>query len=103
MPFREGTKLKPDGYSILVDPDGPTVECDLLQCVHCGSQFPIPRSGDPHVRGFCWKCSGPVCGELCAECVPNEIQLENLEAGMASRTPSTKVHSFVQKLWTPGG
>lgn len=54
------------------------VEVFLVQCVHCGGQFPpVPSKG----RGYCMKCGGPVCGRGCAKCVPEDLLLENMEKG----------------------
>ena len=51
-----------------------------LQCVHCGGHWQC-RPGSGNVRGYCWRCNGPVCGPACAECVPVEQRLEQMEAG----------------------
>jgi hypothetical protein len=75
--------MKEKGTIIVVDPgaDRPLDEFATGQCCHCGGHFPI-RPGSGTVRGFCFKCAGPVCGPACAgKCVPAELQLENLEAG----------------------
>lgn len=59
----------PDGYIQIVG-DGPTVEHDTLQCVHCGGHF-IVRRGSGTRRGFCMKCNGVTCGGAnCWECRP---------------------------------
>lgn len=70
------------GLLVFHDPeaDRPILEVKTLQCVHCGGHFPVcPGSG--RVRGFCQRCCGPVCGPGCAECVPTDLLLENLERG----------------------
>jgi hypothetical protein len=81
--MRRGTRLAPNGYMVLSDPDKGLVEADTLQCVHCGAHFRLaPGSGN--VRGFCgfcMRCNGPICGPRCRRCVPMEQQLENMEAG----------------------
>ncbi len=82
------------GVGTLIDPgsDKPIAEIGFLGCVHCGGQFPAPRFGmSPEDkasrigRGFCMNCNGYICGKGCAECVPLEQYLSNLEQG---RDPS---------------
>ena len=71
------------GLATYVDPgsDKPFLEIGTLQCCHCGGHWlPIPGSGK--VRGFCQRCNGFVCGPGCAECVPMEQYLENMEKGV---------------------
>lgn len=70
------------GYVAIVDPgsDKPILEARTLQCVHCGGHW-VPRPGSGIERGFCTRCNGPVCGRGCAECVPAEQMLENIEQG----------------------
>lgn len=70
------------GRVTLTDPgsDRPLLEAATLQCCHCGGHF-APRPGSGTVRGFCTRCMGPVCGPGCAECVPAEQLLTNLETG----------------------
>jgi hypothetical protein len=63
------------GGTILVN--GEEVAC-TLQCCHCGGHW-IPVRGSKTVRGFCFRCNGPICGPCCVECVPAERQLEILE------------------------
>ena len=91
------------GLVTIVDPgsDRPLLEQKMLQCCHCGGQFPhCPGSGK--IRGFCMNCNGPVCGPGCAECVPTEQYLDNLERG---REPNFKpVFSSLSgaTMWLPG-
>lgn len=70
------------GYIVINDPgsDIPILEVDTLQCVHCGGQW-FPRPGSGTIRGYCQNCAGPVCGPGCAECVPTDLYLENMEKG----------------------
>lgn len=70
------------GVIIIADPgsDRPLLETKTLQCVHCGGHW-IPLPGSGRVRGFCQRCMGPVCGPGCAECIPEEQMLENIEKG----------------------
>ena len=70
------------GEITISDPgsDKPLSTEATLQCVHCGRHFRL-QPGSGRVRGFCSRCNGPVCGPDCAECVPAEQQLENMEAG----------------------
>lgn len=69
------------------------------QCCHCGAQWParplkpilktytaleaqfLEQQGKK-MRGWCSRCNGPVCGPACAECVPQERLLENMEQGL---------------------
>lgn len=70
------------GLITLADPgaDRPLAEVKTLQCVHCGGHW-YPRPGSGRVRGWCMNCNGVVCGPGCAECVPVEVYLENMEKG----------------------
>lgn len=70
------------GLITISDPgsDSPISEVMTLQCKHCGGHF-YPRPGSGRVRGWCMNCNGPVCGPSCAECVPVEQYLENMEKG----------------------
>lgn len=77
--------------------DKPTLEAMTLACVHCGGHFPAKaavnnevygaeqavkmRDAGKTMRGFCMNCNGPICGPDCAECVPLEQFLENIEHG----------------------
>lgn len=85
--MREGREA---GRVTLIDPgsDKPILEFGMVSCVHCGGQFPQPKFGtSPQEkatrvgRGYCQNCNGYVCGKSCAECVPLEQYLENMEAG----------------------
>ncbi len=74
--------MRESGRIILADPGGdkPILEAATLQCAHCGKHWiVVPGSG--RVRGFCMRCNGPICGPKCAECLPAEKQIENIEAG----------------------
>jgi hypothetical protein len=83
---------KEAGLLTIIDPgsDKPLLEVASLQCVHCGCHW-VPQPGSGKVRGFCTRCHGPVCGPGCAECVPTEQLLENLEAGRELHFRPTKV------------
>ena len=65
----KATVRRPAGYVTIVG-DGPVIERDTLQCVHCGFHWMvIPGSG--RRRGWCMKCNGPSCGaEECMACRP---------------------------------
>jgi hypothetical protein len=78
MPFNKTEA----GLIVVSDPgsDKPLLEVPTLQCVHCGGHW-VPQSGSGRVRGFCQRCMGPICGPGCAECVPVEQYLENMEKG----------------------
>lgn len=60
-------------------------EVEFVRCVHCGRHHAVRQSiaalalGRP-VLGFCARCNGVHC-PACAKCVPNERQLDNIEAG----------------------
>lgn len=67
---------------------GRVVKYGMSGCVHCGGQFPTPRMGTSDEdkatrvgRGFCQNCNGYVCGKGCAECIPVDLLLENMEKG----------------------
>ena len=69
------------GLIIISDPEkSRPIEIATLQCVHCGAHWKV-QPGSGKRRGFCSRCNGPVCGPKCAECVPAEQQLENMEQG----------------------
>lgn len=85
--------MKEAGVSIYIDPgaDKPILEVATLQCVHCGCHWQAsPGSG--RIRGFCMNCNGPVCGPRCAECVPIDLQLENMEQGRDPLWKPTKIY-----------
>ena len=65
------------GVIEIVQPDGPTITRDTMQCRHCMRHWQVvPGSG--RQRGWCLKCNGPLCGaEKCMhECVPFEKKVE---------------------------
>ncbi len=67
--------------------DGKIERGATVQCCHCqGTWFWAPGSG--RMRGWCQNCMGFVCGPACAECVPLEVRLENIEAGRPELTPA---------------
>lgn len=70
------------GVITISDPgaDKPLLIVKTLQCVHCGGHW-VPQPGSGRIRGYCTQCAGPVCGPGCAECVPMEQLLENMEQG----------------------
>lgn len=78
------SKLRPRemGTATWIDPgsDKPLKEVGTLQCVHCGGQW-IPAPGSGRLRGWCQNCAGPVCGAGCAECIPTDLLLTNMEKG----------------------
>lgn len=82
-----------DGQMTIIDPgaDKPIREIGTAQCKHCGGHFPIaPGSG--RLRGFCMRCNGPICGPGCAECVPEEQYLENMEKGRPDNFMPTTIY-----------
>ena len=88
--MRSNTKLIPASTFTVTAPERPTLESDMLACVHCGSHFPINASSGK-TRGFCTRCNGPVCGPGCVECVPYEQWLENREQGKPDNHRPVKV------------
>lgn len=79
---------RPGGYTIITDPDAPTIEYDTFTCGHC--QFIVPLK--PHhqpttdtANGWCWHCTKPLCPS-CANrleqhgCEIWEKQMERIEA-----------------------
>lgn len=62
------------------DADKPVAEIPTIQCVHCGGHW-VAQPGSGRIRGFCQNCMGPVCGPGCAECIPTDLYLTNLEKG----------------------
>lgn len=73
--------LRPNGTLITTPGDGGRVTFrDTVQCKHCGCHW-THQPGSGKVRGWCCNCNGPVCGPQCAECLPFERWLENVEAG----------------------
>lgn len=73
--YQDALAVRKPGGAILLD--GVQV-ADTLQCVHCGGHW-VPRAGSGTVRGWCPRCSGPVCGPTCAACVPFEQRLDRAE------------------------
>lgn len=88
------------------DPDGTGIEIvngverqsDYVHCCHCGRAHLVAASlknyvlGKPSL-GFCAKCNAPAC-PTCGECVPLELQIENMEAGRLALTPSAPFAAF---------
>jgi len=71
------TSSRPKGWSIVTTPDGRSEECDTQMCVHCGKHWRV-QPGSGKVRGYCFKCMGPICGPKCVECYPREKQIEDM-------------------------
>jgi hypothetical protein len=85
---------KPAGYTKTTGPFGEIIDCDTLQCAHCGGHWEVV-AGSGKLRGFCARCDGYVCGApLCmAVCCPVEQRLENIEAGRPLlTTPAARVN-----------
>ena len=61
------------GQIKIVQPDAPDFERDTLQCVHCMQHWMV-EPGSGRRRGWCTRCSGPLCGaeECMKNCVPFE-------------------------------
>lgn len=103
--------LRPDGVGIM-HLDSGEKQADYLHCCHCGKSHIVAAalndlcSGKP-VLGFCAKCNHPTC-PTCTECVPQERQIENLEAGRDKLTPTPAFAAFPSNplsgphsIWTP--
>lgn len=95
------------GELTIIDPgsDKPIVEVATVQCVHCGGHY-VPRPGSGIVRGFCFRCNGPICGPGCKDCVPVDQLLENIEQGRPDDFRPVVSKPFAQdvsgsKLWLP--
>lgn len=73
------TLKKPNGYAISTGPLG-TIECDTLQCVHCGGHWDH-KPGSGITRGWCKLCNGPFCGVKCQEHFAMEKRFDLYEAG----------------------
>lgn len=73
---------KPDGFTKTTGPYGEVIDCDTLQCCHCGGHFEV-LAGSGRLRGFCSRHAGYVCGApaCMTVCLDKEQRLENLEAG----------------------
>lgn len=91
--FRFNTQLRPAGIILIHDPEeSREIEQATLMCCHCGAHFSLLKYGKTSlgtVPGTCWTCGGqPVCGKQeCMQCVPNEVQLSNMEAGRSVLAP----------------
>ena len=53
---------KQDGYIIINTCEGPNIEHDTKQCIHCGGHF-IMVKGSGVLRGYCSVCDGLLCGK----------------------------------------
>jgi hypothetical protein len=72
---------KPAGYTKTTGPHGEIIDCDTLQCCHCGGHWEV-IVGSGRLRGFCTKHLDYTCGRPeCMVCLDKEQRLENLEAG----------------------
>lgn len=80
---------KPDGYTRTTGPNGEHVDCDTLQCCHCGGHFEVIK-GSGRLRGFCPRHNAVTCGRsACMVCIDREERLENLERGLPELTLPT--------------
>jgi hypothetical protein len=73
-------------------------QMDFIHCCHCGRAVLFASALNDAVKGtaqmgFCGKCNAPRCHD-CAECVPVERQIENMEAGRLVLTPSAPFAAF---------
>lgn len=77
---RRATIARPNGTTIETQEMGRVIECDTLQCVHCGRHWQH-KVGDKG-RGFCFACQGPICGAKCQTCYPAAQQREDMVKGI---------------------
>lgn len=102
--IKKNSKLSPAGITIVTSMStGNSIQTDTLMCGHCGAHWEM-RPGSGNVRGYCCKCSSPVCGPKCAgKCVPLEAQIDNLSEGKAADAdrPMTVGYTGAPKIWTP--
>jgi hypothetical protein len=87
MVLRNGASAsRPASVAFVSGPDlARAAEIEFVSCCHCGRQHPVRQSIEllakgREVLGYCARCNGVHCPS-CAECVPAERQLENIEAG----------------------
>lgn len=84
--IRRHSALRPASVLLITPSDGAgPQQVDFVACVHCGRHWPlgqalIDKAAGRVDFGHCARCGGIHCPG-CAECVPAEQQLENLEAG----------------------
>lgn len=97
--------LRPDGVGQIFTEFGEK-QADYLHCCHCGKSHLVASAlnelcaGKPAL-GFCARCNHPTC-PTCTECVPNERQIENIEAGRPVLTPAPVMAAFpANPLWIP--
>lgn len=89
--------MRPDSVGIAFTERGERHE-DFIQCRHCGRHVVFKSALDEAVKGravmsFCARCNGPCC-HTCTQCVPQERQLENIEAGRPVLTPTNPFAAF---------
>ena len=96
---------KAQGFWEASNPDHGMTAGETVQCVHCGGHF-LCSPGSGKIRGWCPRCNGYVCGPQCEECVPQELRLERMDAGIpeeiAAQMPRPAVVSVPRKV-TAGG
>ena len=70
------------GYAQVVDPDGPTRECDTFTCAHCNRITHVKvRQRPEDIGGLCKVCIGLICPACVGEaCVPFLKRLDAMEA-----------------------
>ena len=90
---------RPAGWSERTGVNGEVVHGDMLQCCHCQFTW-IVQEGSERMRGWCFRCAnskrgtGHLCGkpECMRECIPWELRVENVEAGLNPLTlPTAKI------------
>lgn len=112
MLTKTSTAGRPAGHTEITWDDGRKVEGDTLQCAHCGQHW-IVRPGSGRQRGWCLKCSGPLCGKQgCLErCYPMEKRLDDAEAGrnladairfgLHAPVPILREQDRTPRIWVP--
>lgn len=79
--------MKPADFTVIeTTREGLERQGEGFRCCHCGRMHLVAGALQdlilqrPGAVGFCTRCNHPRCAE-CAECVPEERQIENVEAG----------------------
>jgi hypothetical protein len=73
--------LRPQGYSLIIDPETGNVEHDTITCAHCNKVKRLKAFIRPDEQeGFCRKCMAYVCRDCAGKpCNPIMKQVEDWE------------------------
>ncbi len=79
--------MRAQGYSVLVDPEAGTKECDTHTCAHCQKVvFTPPNKKIEEVGDFCRGCMKVICLDCAGKgCSPFMKKLEAMEARYHAR------------------